>query len=194
MIKAIIFDFFGVLVTEGFSRFTDKYFPDDKQKRKKALELVTNHDWGKLSQDEYIDGLSKLAGVSRKIVEDHMEDNLPNDTLLSYIRQYLKPRFKISVLSNSGDNYLSKILTKEDVEMFDDIVLSYQVRMVKPHSDIFELAAKRLGVKPSECLLVDDSPAHCDGAQKVGMQTIFYKDFPSFRAQLEETLPAVTDN
>jgi len=194
MIKAIIFDFFGVLVTEGFKRFCDKYFPDDKQKRRQAIDLVTAHDWGKISQKEYVSGLAELAGVSRDIVMDHMQDNQPNDALIGYIKDQLKPKYKIGVLSNSGDDYLSRILEPSDVRLFDDVVLSFRYRMVKPQPEIYELAAKRLGVEPAECVFVDDGASHCEGAQRVGMSSVLYEDFPSFRGQLESILAAGPDN
>lgn len=194
MIKAIIFDFFGVLVTEGFKRFCDKYFPDDKQKRRAAIDLVTAHDWGKITQAEYIIGLSELAGISQAEVTDYMQDNQPNDILLGYIKKELMPKYKIGVLSNSGDDYLSRILGAEDAAIFDDIVLSYRHGMVKPQPEIFEFAADRLGVKPGECVFVDDSRNHCEGALRTGMKPIYYEDFPSFKKQLEKLLAAGPDN
>jgi putative hydrolase of the HAD superfamily len=194
MIKAVIFDFFGVLVTEGFRRFCNKYFPFDKTKRRKALGLVTAHDWGNISQKEYMSGLAELAGVDEKVVAEHMEDNQPNDALLDYIRNELKPGYKIGVLSNSGDDYLSQILDPEDTELFDDIVLSFRYRMVKPQLEIFEFAAERLGVKTDECIFIDDSQSHCAGAAKAGMQTILYQDFPDFKKKIEKILAAGTDN
>lgn len=186
MIKAVIFDFFGVLVTEGFKRFCDKYFPYDQAKRRQAIELVTDHDWGKISQAEYISGLAELAGVSQEVVAAHMEDNQPNDLLIDYIRQQIKPKYKVGVLSNSGDDYLGQILDPKDVSLFDDIILSYRHGVVKPQIEIFELAAERLGVATTECLFVDDSQSHVDGARRAGMKAIFYEDFPSFKKEIEK--------
>jgi len=194
MIKAIIFDFFGVLVTEGFRRFCDKYFPHDQQKRRQALDLVTAHDWGKISQKEYMSGLAGLADVDEAVVAAHMEDNQPNEPLLEFIKEELKPDYKIGVLSNSGDDYLSQILDPEDTKMFDDIVLSFRYGMVKPQVEIFEFAAKRLNVKTSECIFIDDSPSHCEGSERAGMQAVLYKDFPSFKQQIEKLLAAGSYN
>jgi HAD superfamily hydrolase (TIGR01509 family) len=117
-----------------------------------------------------------------------MADNQPNDALLSYIRTRLKPKYKLGVLSNSGDDYLSQLLAPADAEIFDDIVLSFRHGVVKPESRSFELAAERLGVKPAECLFVDDSPSHCAGARQVGMQTILYKDFAQFKEDIEKII------
>jgi len=194
MIKAVIFDFFGVLSTEGFRLFCDTYFPDNKDKRRQALELVTQHDAGSVTKDQYANGLAKLAGVSLEVVYEHMSANKPNKLLLDYIRKELKPKYKVSVLSNAGDNYISQVLNPADLDMFDDIILSYQYGMVKPQVEIFELAAERLGVLTTECLFIDDSQSHCDGARRAGMKTIFYKDLFDFKKQIGKILSSVADN
>jgi len=188
MIKAIIFDFFGVLVTEGFKRFCDEYFLNDPGKRRQAIELVTAHDWGKLSHEKYVSELARLAGVSEDIVHAHMGDNQPNEILLEYIKRELKPRYKIGVLSNAGDDYIHQILSSDHAKLFDDIVLSYRHGMVKPQAEIFEFAAGRLGVNLDECVFVDDSSSHCAGARAVGMQAIWYKDFGQMKRELEGIL------
>ena len=132
MIKAIIFDLFGVLVTEGFKQFCDIYFPGDLNKRRQAIELVTDHDSGYTTQNQYIQGLADLAGISPDIVNQHMSGNRPNELLIDYIRKELKPKYKIGVISNSGDDYISQMLGPEDLKIFDDIVLSYQHSVVNP--------------------------------------------------------------
>jgi putative hydrolase of the HAD superfamily len=194
MIKAVIFDFFGVLVTEGFKRFCDEYFAGSKIKRRQALDLVTAHDRGKISQEEYISELANLAEVDEDTVRAHMEGNQPNKLLISYIKTTLKPKYKIGVLSNSGDNYLSQILNQRDVQLFDDIVLSYKHGFVKPQAGIYELASRRLNVKASECVFVDDSLTHCEGAIAVGMKTIHYKNFSQMKKDLEKILAAGADH
>lgn len=188
MIKAIIFDFFGVLVTEGFKQFCDTYFPNDKEKRRRAIELVTKHDAGLVTKDDYIQGLISLAGVDSATVDDHMSSNVPNKPLLDYIKDELKPKYKVGVLSNSGDDYISQMLEPADLEIFDDIILSYQHGMVKPSEEIFRFAAKRLEVPPENCVFVDDSPNHCRGAQRAGMKAILYEDYSNFKTDIEKIL------
>jgi putative hydrolase of the HAD superfamily len=188
MIKAIIFDFFGVLVSEGFRLFCDTYFPDNHSKRQQALDLVTAHDWGKINTDDYIDGLSELAGVNRQVVIDHMYGNKPNKQLLGYIGEALKPKYKIAILSNSGEDYVNKILSPEDVKLFDQIILSYRYKMVKPQAEFFNLALKEVDVMAEECVFIDDSSSHCQGAETIGMKTILYKDFSQMKTDLEKVL------
>jgi putative hydrolase of the HAD superfamily len=53
--------------------------------------------------------------------------------------------------------------------LIDAPVFSCSVGVAKPDRRIYEIAAERLGVAPSECLFVDDQPAFVEGAVAAGM-------------------------
>ena len=74
--------------------------------------------------------------------------------------------------------------------LFDEFVLSYKVGMTKHDSEIFELAAERLGVKNSECVLIDDNENYCTIAGQENMKTILYHDFKQMKIELEIILAA----
>jgi putative hydrolase of the HAD superfamily len=69
--------------------------------------------------------------------------------------------------------------------LFDDIVLSFQVGHRKPSPEIFALAARRAGVAPAECLLVDDMAKNCAGAEAAGWQAIHFTDTDTAIAELD---------
>ena len=193
MIKAVIFDFFGVLVSEGFKKFCDFHFPNDPEKRRLATELVNRHDSGEITAKQFYADLAKLAGIEYTESEA-LNTNLPNRELLDYIRQNLKSKYKLGVLSNSGDGYIYRMLDKPDVGLFDDVVLSYEHQLIKPQPEIFDLAAKRLKVDPAECVFIDDSPKHCEAAQSLGMKAIWYQDFNQMKSELEKILATSSNN
>lgn len=188
MIKAIIFDCFGVLTTEGFGVFRNKYFENSPENRSRANKLMDELNGGKVSYDDFLTGLAALSKTSKETVMEYLTENKPNEPLFDYIRQQLKPLYKIGMLSNAGENWLEELFSKEDVELFDDIVLSYEHGLIKPEAGIYLLAAKRLKVEPQECLFIDDNVGHCEGARKVGMQTIHYQDFSQLKKDLERLL------
>lgn len=196
MIKAIIFDFFGVIVTEGLKQFLDTYFPNDPEKRRSAIDIVVRIDSGEanLTTDSLTQELSKMAGVQPSVVERFLGNNQPNRVLLDYIRKELKPKYKVGILSNAGADFVSDILPQKDQELFDDKVLSYRFAMAKPAQEIYKIAAGRLGAETNECVFVDDSKNHCEGTRATGMYAIFYEDFPSMRTRLERILPASSNN
>lgn len=191
MIKAVIFDFFGVLVTEGFKQFLDNYFLDNKEKRQQAIALVNEVDSGKISMDEFRTQLAKLAGITPEQVNEELGGNKLNKALLSFIRNKLRGEYEISILSNSSMDFPRQILDPDDIDLFNDIILSYRYKVVKPDPEIYEIAAKRLGVKPEDCVFIDDSIGHIRGAEDVGMKGIYYEDFPQMKKDLEELLARI---
>ncbi|MGK0219374.1 MAG: HAD superfamily hydrolase (TIGR01509 family) [Planctomycetota bacterium] len=54
----------------------------------------------------------------------------------------------------------------------------------KPDSEAFLLPARTLGLKPEECLLVDDQERNCRAAQALGMDAIRFTDAESLRQEL----------
>ena len=54
-------------------------------------------------------------------------------------------------------------------ELFPVIVTSEQVKHGKPAPDMFLEAARRMGVTPGDCLVLEDSPAGFEAAKAAGM-------------------------
>jgi HAD superfamily hydrolase (TIGR01509 family) len=194
MIKAVIFDFFSVLAIRDSEPFKRAYFPDDIEKNKQNQEALEQLGRGLIGYDEFIDKLAELGGVGRETVLKYTEDYHPNEELLGYIRAELKPKYKIGIISNAGQDWVLRILGKDNLELFDDVTLSYKVGMIKPEPEIYKISARNLGVEPTEAVFVDDILSYCRGAESVGMKSIWYRDFGQTREDLEKILAAVSDN
>lgn len=188
MIKAIIFDCFGVLVEGSFEKFLDTYLSDKPKIAEEIRVLDHRSTEGAITYDEFLRGVSELSGMEFSRVKSFMELNPPNLKLLNYIARELKPKYKIGFLSNAADNWLDELFTKEHQALFDDFVLSYQHSVRKPDSQIFQLAAKRLGVDLNECILVDDVFEYCEGARAAGMHAVQYTTFEATREALAREL------
>ena len=59
--------------------------------------------------------------------------------------------------------------------MFDAVIRSDEVGLRKPEPEIYLLAAERLGLRPEECVFVDDMLANVEGARAVGMVGMLHK-------------------
>ncbi len=178
MIKAIIFDCFGVLVENSFDAFVEEYL-DDESKREEAREADHLATQGALTWAQNVEILSKLSGISPEEVNKSLDRNPANRELLDFIRVELKPQYKIGFLSNAADDWMEDLFSAEEIALFDDIVLSYQHKMNKPSKEIFDLASQRLGVLPEECLFIDDVGRYCEGARAAGMKAIQFTDTDS---------------
>ena len=99
----------------------------------------------------------------------------------------LRPRYKISVLSNADVSLRGRLERDGIHHFFDDIVVSAEVGMAKPEPAIFCLAVERLGLAPGECVFVDDWDKNVEAAREVGMQALLYRvdKGDDLRAQLE---------
>jgi 2-haloacid dehalogenase len=68
---------------------------------------------------------------------------------------------------------------------FRDILVSGEVRLLKPDPAIYYLALHRFGLKPNEVLFVDDRKVNVEGAEAVGMRGHLFTDANDLRARLE---------
>ncbi len=78
-----------------------------------------------------------------------------------------------AVASSAPRLSLEAMLEALDVaRFFDAVVGAEDVQRGKPDPQVFLLAAARLGVRPSDCVVVEDAPAGVEGAQRAGMRAI----------------------
>jgi putative hydrolase of the HAD superfamily len=89
----------------------------------------------------------------------------------------LRERYCLGLLSNANDD-LRQVLTErwQIADLFDDMIISAEVGLLKPDRRIYELAVQRLGVQPDEALFIDDMPVNVEGAQIAGLQAFQYID------------------
>lgn len=190
MIKAVVFDCFGVLAREGFFPYLEKYFEPDSSDKQEAMDTMRRMSAGLLSHDDCIAELARLANISNSEMQAMLTDNPPDEQLFEYIEVGIKPNFKVAMLSNAGADKTIELFGERRSLLFDDIVLSYQVGLTKPELEIFELAAKRLGVLVDEIVFVDDVERYCNAAEQVGMRAIWHQDSAETIARLKELLSA----
>jgi putative hydrolase of the HAD superfamily len=187
-IKAILFDNFGVLMSSVFEPFKAK-LPVDVYRQ--IGDINQRADIGDISDDErnkIIAGLMSSLGLNGQGEIKRAYALLRRrQELFDYILK-LRSNYKIGLLSNAADNINRLYSEAELAKYFDDVVLSYQVHLTKPDPKIFRLAARRLDVLTSECIMIDDRKANLVGAEKVGMTAILYQNFDQFKHDLGEIL------
>ena len=87
----------------------------------------------------------------------------------------LRPRYKLSVLSNADMSLRGRLERDGLHALFDDVVVSAEVGMAKPDPAIFRLAADRLGLPPAACVFVDDWDDNVEAARAVGMRGVLHR-------------------
>lgn len=188
MIKAIIFDCFGVLAEDGWTPFKRKYIEGNPEVALAVQLLGKEVDSGKRSYKDMIQETAQLVGVSESMVRTAVERQVPNEELFAYIKSDLKSTYKIGMLSNASYDVTKLLFTAEQTAMFDATVLSYEAGCVKPDEKMYQLIAERLEVEIDECVLVDDQQRHCAGAITAGMHAVLYEHFDQMKRELSRYL------
>ncbi len=187
-IKAIVFDCFGVFYLDSHDLLVE-HFPHVQQELE---DLRRQTDYGFLDRQDYLDSLVRLTNTEKPVLENIiLGEHSVNQPLIDYVKQELKPHFKIGLLSNVGRGWMDNFFNVESRnKLFDAVVLSGDEGVTKPHPQIYELIAERLGVDPSECLMIDDLPENAAGADAAGMAAIVYGNLYDLKIELRKLLYA----
>ncbi len=190
--RAVIFDLFGTLVNK---------FPVDESidilVQMAGVMNVSPDDlvkiWFKTFDERHGGDFNNLKEDTRYAVEKLGAK--PTDAQvkkavqinLDYVEKSIKPRpdtietlkwlrehdYKVGLLSNWSHEVPTVWNSVPLSRLFDAAVFSSKVGMQKPNPRIYLLAAKKLGVKPGECLYVGDGASwELAGAKEAGMHPV----------------------
>jgi putative hydrolase of the HAD superfamily len=160
------------------------------------------YDEGKLTGIEFWQKLLREAGLpeNQKTVEE-LNDwdarmwTTENPAMLEWQLRLKERGVKTAILSNMGDNVLTRIEREFDwIHRFDVLVWSFQLHMAKPDPAIYHYTLKKLGTEPEETLFLDDKLVNVEAAQAMGMMAFQFSDVDRLRrdlieAKIETTIP-----
>lgn len=91
--------------------------------------------------------------------------------------QKLRGRFRLGLLSNYPDGEaIRRSLARNRADtLFDAVVVSGDLGLVKPHPEVFRAVTRALDAPPHQCLFVGDNwLADVQGARRAGMTTLHF--------------------
>lgn len=195
MIKNVVFDVGRVLL-----RYCPiKYMEDlgySHEEIEDLIELVfSSETWleldrGSLTQREAIEYfISKRPHLKDKIeyVMENWKDHLTAIEDNTSILMDLKGRgYNLYIISNFHKDAFEYLRNKFDFfECFQDIIISADVKLLKPEEEIYLYLINKHGLVPEECVFVDDMEMNINSAKNVGMNTILYKENISIEDELK---------
>ncbi len=182
-IHAIIFDFGGVLVDWDPRYLYRRYFPGQSQIVHNFLAETKFAEWN-LEQDKGRPFAEAIASLSADFPQyahfiraywEHWEDSItgPIAGSISILYGLKRAGYALYGLSNwSAETFPIAYKKYDFFRLFDEIILSGEVKLIKPDPAIFELTLGRIRRSASDCLLIDDSAANIDAARRLGFKTI----------------------
>ena len=184
MFKAAIFDFDGVIwnSTDMYLDIRKRYLKDNYKikltKKENMLHLATPTkefiDYINQTYNQNIDYKEYLK-VKYKMFKEYSKDLKVNLGIRDLLKNLRKNKIKIALSSSNERVVIIKNLKKlKLINNFDEIISFKDVKKHKPHPDPFLKAAKKLKVKPQECIAFEDAPLGITAINKAGMFSIAY--------------------
>ena len=192
MIKTLIFDLGGVLVSLNRERCLENFSKDlgfdnfgDYLNAYAQKGFFAKFENGDIDSIEFRDEIRKHC--KKENVQDEEIDQA-FFTFLTHVDPYkvkllmeLKKKYHLLLLSNVNPIGWGKCCelfydaNEIDIEdVFEKLYLSYRVKASKPGKEIYEHLIKDSGINPAEALFIDDSQANIEAGAQMGLQTMYY--------------------
>lgn len=205
MVKAVIFDMDGLildteklLVKYWCQAANEAGFP---MQREHALNIRSLH---RKFAIPYLQGLFgeefdyvRIRNRRMELMTEALAENGPE--LKKGVREllaFLKEQGIASAIATATDyertkDYLGRVGI---FEQFDRIVCATMVEYGKPRPDIYLYAAQQLGLLPSECMALEDSPNGVRSAAAAGCVTVMVPDLTQPDEELASLIHAKADS
>ena len=176
-VKAIVFDFGGVLVEWDPRRLYRKIFADESE-MEAFLKNVCSPEWnltldkGKPFKQAVAERIALFPEYAAEIraFDDRWEEMRGGavDGNVALLRRLAK-RYPVYGLTNWSEEKFVQTKPKFDFfDLFKGIVVSGVEKEVKPEPRIFEILLERYGLNANECVFIDDSQPNIETAKKLG--------------------------
>lgn len=184
--RNVIFDVGGVLLDWNPDRLLQGYYAESAERAAMMRAIFLHADWlevdrGALSEEELLERVARrlgrpvpeLAGLFGTVRES-LQPKLDTIALLQSLAARNVPLYCLSNMPLEAYAYLRGRFGFWD--LFRGIVISGEIRLVKPQPEIFEYLLRRYDLSAADTILIDDYPVNVKAAQASGLQTVLFTD------------------
>lgn len=176
MIKAIIFDAGGVLVVVSTApkNFRLQNMLIEAGGQKLRDDAFSSRISEKVMWQELEKRLNLPKGHTKKM-QKFILDKSPLDKKVFKLATKLSKKYKTAIISDGIRSIFRRWCKRFGFnKVFPTRILSADIKMTKPYTPIFRYTLRRLNVKPSEALFIDDLAVNVRGAKKAGIAAFRY--------------------
>lgn len=204
-IKAVIFDMDGLMIDS--ERVTYEGYVEEYRKRGfayseefykemlgKPISVIYELNYAEFGRD--IDFDTIIRNVQKRMADQFETEGVPLKKGLVELLRYLKAKgYKTVVATSSVRSRVDHILGLAQIaEYFDASICGDEVSRGKPDPETFLKACKKVGVKPSEALVLEDSEAGLQAAHAGNIPVICVPDMKYPEPQYEKLAWKVVDS
>ncbi len=185
MIEAVIFDMDGVIANSEpiHDKASDIVLKRYGIKLDKSMDSKINDEFRGCTEEffwktfckrfrlkqNYKKLMKEKQIVYLELIKEHLEP-IPGSVELI---KNLKTKYKIGLASSSSSKEIGFILKKLKIKKYFDVITSGEfVKNSKPAPDIYLETARKLGIKPENCLVFEDAVNGVKAAKAAGMKCI----------------------
>lgn len=189
-IKAVVFDFGGVLYTYNYRQSLQHfaaYLGISLEKAEAAWESrIAEFERGEISESAYWTAFREAGGVTQTDSELHemfVGMFRPMPETLKIVRQ-LEGRYLVGMLSNSCEWEQDMQRWLDLRQGFDFVMMSYELGARKPEPAIFAKLIERCEMRPEEIVFIDDTPSYGEAVRASGIHFIHFRSAGQLREDL----------
>lgn len=153
------------------------------------MNVVHAFESGSIPAEEFTRSVERLAGLDLDHAEfeaswgDIFTLNRPVAALVGALKAQGYP---LVLGSNTNEIHARQFRRQfaDTLDLFDHLVLSYEIRRLKPSAAFYLTCAEASGARPEECVFIDDLPENVEGARQAGLDAILYREVPSLISAL----------
>jgi putative hydrolase of the HAD superfamily len=182
-IKAILFDIGGVILYESVKESRNilcrKFGIKPEDFKRFTVKNIPLSYTGKLHYNNFFKNLvkeTKIQANPKDLVKEWIKarekTSKPNKKVISLLKP-LSKKYKIVCLTDSTMLNDKSKQRKYAYKLFKMNFISCRLGHMKPQKKIYQIAIKRLKLKPEQMLFIDNSRENLEGAKKLGLKTLF---------------------
>lgn len=196
VIKNIVFDIGNVVLSFKPKKFIKQYLTNEKSIESFVSKVTGSDTW--LQLDRGTISIEKARRVLQtkfpKDIEfltlffDHwMEMLTPIQDTVELLPELKRKGYKLFALSNFIREAFAYVKDRYNFfSLFDGIVISSEIKAIKPEKKIYDTLIERYKLVPNECVYLDDVPSFLPPAAQMGVRTILYRPEIDVRAELRK--------
>lgn len=198
MITNVVFDIGNVLAGFEWEAFYRSFGYSEAVFHKLAKATVKSPFWnemdrGRLQTEEilecFIQNDPSVEKEIREVFHNVKRMITRYDYAIPWIREVKEKGCRVYVISNFAEKPYQECAEALDfLSETDGAVLSYQEQLIKPSPEIYRLLCSRYGLKPEECVFIDDMPVNVEAAIEQGMRGILFRSLEQAKKELDEML------
>lgn len=206
MIKAVIYDLDDLMVNSDplhaeawetlLRKFNHKFSELPQELRSKFIGMRVKDISKELIKELKLNvGIESFYKERIDIFLDLIKKRLdPMPGLVYSLKLLKKNKLKLAIASSGTKEYIGIVLKKFDIKDYFDIVVSGDdVKKGKPDPETYNVACGKLGIKPEECLVLEDATKGIESAKNAGCVCIAVKN-PNTPAQDHSKADLVLDS